>query len=215
MQPLTSRRLLAGAIALLVMLTACGGGDEEAKPDKGGGGGEVATNDETTTTSAATRASCTPTALTEAVASEYADAAITQQSCSSGFGIALITAGGLDKSVAFFKDDGGKWVFLTTGAVDAATGESLPEGFPNIVFDRWIARQLKKDAGPATTTETSDDDRRPEDGPLIVENTTTTTAPPPTTTTTTGPPTTLEPQLDPYCIEFPEEPSCLDDPFLP
>ena len=213
MQPLTSRRLVAGATALLVVLTACGGDDEEAKTDTGSAEDVAEANDESTTTTLGT-APCTPTALAEAAAAEYSDAAITEQSCSAGFGIAVITASGIDESIAFFQADSGTWVFLTTGAVDASTGESLPDGFPKVVFDRWIARQLAPST-PVTITDTNDGDNITGPDNSIPVSITTTTLPP--TTTTTAPPetTTTERQLDPYCIEFPEEASCLEDPYLP
>lgn len=205
----TNRRLVAGATALLIVLSACGGDDEEAKTDTGTA--EEADADETTTTTGATRADCTVAALTEAAATQHADAVITEQSCSAGFGIALISASGLDESVAFFKDESGSWVFISTGAVDAATGDALPEGFSTTVWERWIQRQLAPST-PVTTAPADDGTASPEDWQI----TTTTTAPP--TTTTTAPPeptTTAAPQLDPYCIEFPEEPSCLENPYLP
>lgn len=209
----TNRRLVAGATALLIVLSACGGDDEEAKTDTGTA--EEADADETTTTTGATRADCTVAALTEAAATQHADAVITEQSCSAGFGIALISASGLDESVAFFKDESGSWVFISTGAVDAATGDALPEGFSTTVWERWIQRQLAPSTPTPSASSTGGVGGDPSelDGNSVYENTTTTTAPP--TTTTTAPPTaSTEPQLDPYCIEFPEEPSCLENPYL-
>ena len=210
----TNRRLVAGATALLIVLSACGGDDEEAKTDTGTE--EEAAADETTTTTAPARADCTVAALTEAAATQHPDPVITDQSCSAGFGIALISASGLDESVAFFKDESGTWVFISTGAVDAATGDTLPEGFSKTVWERWIQRQLapSTSAGESSPTSLPADERTPEDGLEIYEPTTTTTAPPTTVPPTTEPTPSTEPQLDPYCIEFPEEPSCLENPYL-
>lgn len=209
MQPLTGRRLVAGATALLILLTACGS-DEKAEGDD-----ETKTTDtteapaeETTTTFG--RAPCTPESLTEAAIAAHPGVTASLERCTSASAIALLSGGDADGQAAFFKAGDGSWVFISVAPADAATADALPAEISKVAFQRWLAAKNAPETGNTTSTVSDDpNDLSPEEYvPGTLPLATTTTIPPTTTTT-------VERQIDPYCIEHPDDESCIIDPYLP
>lgn len=217
----TTRRMLAatGAAAVITLLAGCGGGDENASDQTIVVPDGIGDEPETTTTTADDKAPCTVEALTEASKGDYPDTVVSRQTCASGVAVALLTgdaAGG--ESVAFFKDEDGSWVIITVGPIDAATAESLPDDFPDVVYTRWLSAKRQSDSGTGGGESASGGGDGGAPGVAGDPDEYTVTTIPPTTTTlppTTEPPTTAPPVIDPYCVEFPNEPSCIENPYLP
>ena len=207
--------LLSGALAAAAL--GCSGGSDEAEPKPTTTTAAVEEAAVTTVTTVA--GSCGLDELQGAAGSAQAGSTVSEEACYGDAAVALLTGGEVGDGVVFFRFVDGAWTVLVVEPRDATLAERLPEGFPTILFGRWWKAHAPEGAlgtgqsasvggGAGTEGDLGDDVFYDS------EMTTTTTAPP--TTTTTAPPdtTTTAPQLDPYCIEFPEEPSCLEDPYL-
>lgn len=202
------------ALIATVALTsvACGGGGEEGASDGAATDGEVEIVERTTTTVAA--AKCTPEILQPAVTTDYPDTEVRDPVCSSTVAIATLSGGTLGDGVVYLRTEGTDWVLISAGPAADASRDTLPEEVPSILFDRWKSKHDRAQAAATSTTTTTDpgtpgtiDGAPPETASTL---TTTTTVPP-----STEPPTTPPRQIDPYCLQYPSEPSCIEDPYLP
>jgi hypothetical protein len=222
MQPKPGRRRLAsGAGALLLLtLSACGGGGDEAETATGDDGAAVDEVEETTTLPPVSGTLvCSGDALGAAAAFFHPGAAAGYERCSSAAAVAWLTGGDVNETVGFFKGENGAWVLISNAPLTNELAGALPPEIPAQLYNRWLAEKQEADAGgnPTATDDPNDGGgenvSRPGnvvDGIIDSENdpdnfTTTTTAPPPTT---------APPQLDPYCIQYPSEPSCIANPYL-
>jgi hypothetical protein len=86
---------------------------------------------------------CGPDAVRSALSSDFKSDSVRSVVCAGNFGIARIRATGADAatSLTFFAvDSTGRWRIVSIVPNDSDVEETLPDGFPASLLDRWSNR---------------------------------------------------------------------------